>query len=85
MEQQARYAIGKDLLSQFTCLEFTLLGYTGEGVGTGNQDGNTADMRIFAQSKRKEAFEGEEGFARKIYETVLQSCPVCFLECPILE
>jgi hypothetical protein len=78
MEQQARYAIGEEIISKFTCLKFQLLGYTGEGVGAGTQDGNTADLRIFAQGPGKELFDGgdPDGFARKLYETVLQSCPV---------
>ncbi|KAF2451833.1 DUF1446-domain-containing protein [Karstenula rhodostoma CBS 690.94] len=77
MEEQARYAIGEEIMSKFTCLRFQLLGYTGEGVGVGTQDGNTADLRIFAQGPRKELFDGSDpdGFARKLYETVLQSCP----------
>jgi hypothetical protein len=78
MEEQARYAIGEEIMGKFTCLKFQLLGYTGEGVGAGTQDGNTADLRIFAQGPRKELFDGgdPDGFARKLYETVLQSCPV---------
>lgn len=82
MEEQARYAIGEEMMSKFTCLKFQLLGYTGEGVGVGTQDGNTADFRIFAQGPTKELFDGSDpdGFARKLYETVLQSCPVSFEE-----
>ncbi|KAJ4305613.1 hypothetical protein N0V90_001144 [Kalmusia sp. IMI 367209] len=77
MEEQARHAIGEEIMSKFSCLRFQLLGYTGEGVGEGTQDGNTADFRIFAQGKTKELFDGSDpdGFARKLYETVLQSCP----------
>lgn len=80
MEQQARHAIGDEIMSKFTCLKFQLLGHTGQGVGVGTQDGNTADLRIFAQGPRKELFDGSDpdGFARKLYETVLQSCPVSF-------
>ncbi|KAF2251208.1 DUF1446-domain-containing protein [Trematosphaeria pertusa] len=77
MEEQARNAIGENIMSKFSCLKFQLLGYTGEGVGVGTQDGNTADFRIFAQARERELFDGTkpDGFARRLYETVLQSCP----------
>ncbi|ORY09966.1 hypothetical protein BCR34DRAFT_486476 [Clohesyomyces aquaticus] len=80
MEQQARYAIGEEMIGQMTCLRFGLSGYVDlgmeEGVGGGvRQERATADFRIFAQARGREVFEGTEGFARKLYETVLQSCP----------
>ncbi|KAF2470054.1 DUF1446-domain-containing protein [Lindgomyces ingoldianus] len=76
MEEQARYAIGEDLIKQFTLLKFQLSGYTGLS-NEASQDRSTADFRIFAQAKRKELFDGSkpDGFARRLYETVLQSCP----------
>jgi hypothetical protein len=81
MEEQARYAIGEELISRFSCLKFHLMGYHGGDGGTDeglSQDRCTADFRIFAQAKEKELFSGTdpESFARKLYETVLQSCPV---------
>lgn len=81
MEEQARYAIGEELISRFSCLKFHLMGYQGGDGGTDehlSQDRCTADFRIFAQAQEKELFSGTdpESFARKLYETVLQSCPV---------
>ncbi|KAH7132638.1 hypothetical protein B0J11DRAFT_232200 [Dendryphion nanum] len=76
MEEQARYAIGPELISKFSKLKFHLMGYTGLNDDA-DQDGSTADFRIFAQAKDKELFDGSkpDGFARRLYETVLQSCP----------
>lgn len=82
MEEQARYSIGEEVIGKFSCLEFQLLGHQGgSGLGWGSQDANTADLRIFAQGREKELFDGTDlnGFARRLYETVLQSCPV---RCP---
>ncbi|KAF2269915.1 DUF1446-domain-containing protein [Lojkania enalia] len=77
MEEQARYAIGDELLKKFTCLKFQLSGYTGLGDNEMSQERCTADFRIFAQASDKELFDGTkpDGFARRLYETVLQSCP----------
>ncbi|KAF2740171.1 hypothetical protein EJ04DRAFT_548651 [Polyplosphaeria fusca] len=77
MEEQARNAIGEELMGQFSCLKFQLLGYTGLRSNDQSQDRCTADFRIFAQARDKELFDGSkpDGFARRLYETVLQSCP----------
>lgn len=94
MEEQARYAIGEELISRFTCLKFQLMGYTGlpgvnvkdEGYGYEiGQDRCTADFRIFAQAGDKALFDGSkpDGFARRLYETVLQSCPVSITPFPL--
>jgi hypothetical protein len=77
MEEQARNAIGEDLIAKFSMLKFHLMGYTGLS-DEANQDRSTADFRIFAQARDRELFDGTRpnGFARRLYETVLQSCPV---------
>ncbi|KAF2658611.1 DUF1446-domain-containing protein, partial [Lophiostoma macrostomum CBS 122681] len=76
MEEQARNAIGEKLINKFSMLKFHLMGYTGLSDDA-NQDRSTADFRIFAQARDKELFDGSkpDGFARRLYETVLQSCP----------
>ncbi|KAF2181947.1 DUF1446-domain-containing protein [Zopfia rhizophila CBS 207.26] len=76
MEEQGRYAIGEDLIKRFSLLKFHLHGYTGLSDEVG-QEGSTADFRIFAQGREKELFDGikPDRFARRLYETVLQSCP----------
>lgn len=76
MEEQARFAIGPELISQFTKLKFHLMGFTAVSDDA-DQDANTADFRIFAQARDRELFDGSkpDGFARRLYETVLQSCP----------
>ena len=75
MEEQARYAIGDEILNQFTTLKFHVHGTSPENPV--NQEIATVDFRIFAQAKSAELFDGSkpDGFARKLYETVLQSCP----------
>lgn len=76
MEEQARYAIGEDLINQFTMLKFHVHGTS--PINPHNQEIATVDFRIFAQAPKAELFDGSlpDGFARKLYETVLQSCPV---------
>lgn len=76
MEEQARYAIGEDIIKEFTMLKFHVHGTSPSNPR--NQEIATVDFRIFAQGPRAELFDGSipEGFARKLYETVLQSCPV---------
>jgi hypothetical protein len=76
MEEQARYAIGEELINQFTMLKFHVHGTS--PADPVNQEIATVDFRIFAQGPRAELFDGSlpDGFARKLYETVLQSCPV---------
>lgn len=79
MEEQARHAIGEEIMARFSKLKFHLMGYTGLNDDA-DQDASTADFRIFAQGRDKELFDGAkpDGFARRLYETVLQSCPVGF-------
>lgn len=78
MEEQARYAIGEDLIKEFTMLKFHVHGTS--PADPVNQEIATVDFRIFAQGPSAELFDGSkpDGFARKLYETVLQSCPVSF-------
>jgi hypothetical protein len=75
MEEQARYAIGEDLIKQFSLLKFHLHGTS--PINAPNQEVATVDFRIFAQAKDASLFDGSDpnGFSRKLYETVLQSCP----------
>ncbi|KAF4982855.1 hypothetical protein FZEAL_1605 [Fusarium zealandicum] len=75
MEEQARHAIGEELIQQFTMLKFHVHGTSPSNPV--NQEIATVDFRIFAQGPRAELFDGSkpDGFARKLYETVLQSCP----------
>ena len=75
MEEQARYAIGEDLIKQFTLLKFHLHGTS--PINPRNQEVATVDFRIFAQARDAKLFDGSDpdGFSRKLYETVLQSCP----------
>ena len=75
MEEQARYAIGEDLIKQFAMLKFHVHGTSPDDPV--NQEIATVDFRIFAQGKSADLFDGSkpDGFARKLYETVLQSCP----------
>jgi hypothetical protein len=77
MEEHARYAIGEDLISQFSMLKFHVHGTS--PINPKNQELATVDFRIFAQAKDAALFDPSipDGFARKLYETVLQSCPVC--------
>lgn len=80
MEEQARHAIGEDIIQQLTMLKFHVHGTS--PVDPWNQEIATIDFRIFAQGPRAELFDGNDpnGFARKLYETVLQSCPVSLHE-----
>ncbi|KAH8176643.1 acyclic terpene utilization family protein atuA domain-containing protein [Sarocladium implicatum] len=75
MEEQARYAIGEDIIKEFTMLKFHVHGTSPPNPCT--QEIATVDFRIFAQGPRAELFDGSipDGFARKLYATVLQSCP----------
>ncbi|KIW02239.1 uncharacterized protein PV09_06392 [Verruconis gallopava] len=75
MEEQARYAIGDDLISKFDLLKFHVHGTS--PVNPRNQELATVDFRIFAQAQDMHLFDGSDpnGFSRKLYETVLQSCP----------
>lgn len=75
MEEQVRHAIGDEILDQFTMLRFHVHGTSPQDPI--NQEIATVDFRIFAQAPRAELFDGSkpDGFARKLYETVLQSCP----------
>ena len=76
MEEQARYAIGDDLIKQFTMLKFQLHGTS--PYNPRNQQIATVDFRIFAQAREQSLFDGADpsGFSRKLYETVLQSCTI---------
>ncbi|CAK7212828.1 hypothetical protein SCUCBS95973_001593 [Sporothrix curviconia] len=75
MEEQARHAIGEELISQFSLLKFHVHGTS--PANPVNQEIATVDFRIFAQARDAALFDPSlpYGFARKLYETVLQSCP----------
>lgn len=75
MEEQARHAIGEDLIKQFSLLRFHVHGTSPDNPR--NQEIATVDFRIFAQAKDAKLFDPglPDGFARRLYETVLQSCP----------
>ncbi len=75
MEEQARHAIGEELISQFSMLKFHVHGTS--PANPANQEVATVDFRIFAQARDAALFDASlpYGFARKLYETVLQSCP----------
>jgi hypothetical protein len=77
MEEQARHSIGEDLIKKFTMLKFHVHGTSPHNPTT--QELATVDFRIFAQAQDAALFDPylPDGFARKLYETVLQSCPVC--------
>lgn len=76
MEEQARYAIGEELMSKFSMIKFHVHGTSPENPR--NQEIATVDFRIFAQARDAALFDPSltDGFSRKLYETVLQSCPV---------
>jgi hypothetical protein len=76
MEEQAKHAIGEEIMKQFTTLKFHVHGTSPPNPP--DQEIATVDFRIFAQGPKAELFDGSSpgGFARKLYETVLQSCPV---------
>ncbi|KAF2114571.1 hypothetical protein BDV96DRAFT_547692 [Lophiotrema nucula] len=75
MEEQARYAIGEDLMGKFSLLKFHVHGTS--PINARNQELATVDFRIFAQASDAELFNPSlpDGFSRRLYETVLQSCP----------
>jgi hypothetical protein len=79
MEEQARYAIGDALINQFSMLKFHVHGTS--PINPRTQELATVDFRIFAQARDAVLFDPSvpDGFARKLYETVLQSCPVSIL------
>jgi hypothetical protein len=76
MEEQARFAIGEELISEFTMLKFHVHGTS--PINPRTQELATVDFRIFAQARDAALFDPSlpDGFARKLYETVLQSCTV---------
>ena len=75
MEEQARHAIGEDLMKQFSLLKFHVHGTSPDNPR--NQEIATVDFRIFAQAQDATLFDPSlpDGFSRRLYETVLQSCP----------
>ncbi|KAF2104226.1 DUF1446-domain-containing protein [Rhizodiscina lignyota] len=75
MEEQARYAIGEELIKKFSLLKFHVHGTS--PINSRNQELATVDFRIFAQAPDAELFNPSlpDGFSRRLYETVLQSCP----------
>ena len=75
MEEQARYAIGEDLIKQFSLLKFHVHGTSPHNPQ--DQEVATVDFRIFAQAQDAKLFDPSlpDGFSRRLYETVLQSCP----------
>lgn len=75
MEEQARYAIGEELAKQFSLLKFHVHGTSPDNPR--NQELATVDFRIFAQAQDANLFDPNlpDGFSRRLYETVLQSCP----------
>lgn len=76
MEEQARFAIGEELIRKFSMLKFHVHGTS--PINPRTQELATVDFRIFAQARDASLFDPSlpDGFARKLYETVLQSCPV---------
>jgi hypothetical protein len=76
MEEQARYAIGKDIMKKFSLITFQCHGTS--PINPRNQEVATVDWRVFAQAPEAEVFrtDSSEGFYRKLLEIVLQSCPV---------
>lgn len=78
MEEQARHAIGEELISKFSMLRFHVHGTSPPNPE--DQEIATVDFRIFAQARDAALFDPSlpDGFARKLYETVLQSCPVSY-------
>jgi hypothetical protein len=75
MEEQARHAIGEELIKQFSLLKFHCHGSSPDNPQ--NQEIATVDFRIFAQAQDAKLFDPNlpNGFSRRLYETVLQSCP----------
>ena len=76
MEEQARHAIGDELIKKFSLLAFQLHGSS--VVDARSLEVATVDFRIIAQTKDPELLNPSipDGFSRCIMETVLQSCPV---------
>jgi hypothetical protein len=81
MEEQARHAIGKDLIKKFSLLAFQL--YGSSVVDARSLEVATVDFRIIAQTQDPELLDPSipDGFSRCIMETVLQSCPVSLRKC----
>jgi hypothetical protein len=75
MEEQARHAIGDEIIQKFSMLKFHVHGTS--PVNPRNQELATVDFRIFAQANDAKLFDASDpdGFSRRLYETVLQSCP----------
>lgn len=82
MEEQARHAIGEELMSKFSLLKFHVHGTS--PLDPVDQEIATVDFRIFAQAKDAALFDPSlpDGFSRRLYETVLQSCPVSGISGP---
>lgn len=76
MEEQALNAIGPEIRSKFTTLQFQCHGTS--PINPKNQEVATVDWRVFAQAKTADVFDttADDGFYRKLLEIVLQSCPV---------
>jgi hypothetical protein len=76
MEEQARYAIGDEIMKKFSLIRFHRHGTS--PINPRNQEVATVDWRVFAQAPDPEVFRTDtpEGFYRKLLEIVLQSCPV---------
>jgi len=84
MEEQARYAIGEEIMQKFSLIAFQLHGTS--PINPRNQQVATVDWRVFAQAPNAEVFRTDtpDGFYRKLLEIVLQSCPVGISVPPIL-
>lgn len=81
-EKQVRYSMGKANEAKFSCLKFTLNGYSQPDPA--NQDVATADIRVFAQTKDRSLVVKDSmevpGFNRWCLENFLQSCPGASIE-----
>lgn len=82
MEEQARFAIGDEIMNKFSTLVFQLHGTS--PINPVNQMVATVDWRVFAQASDADLFRTDtsDGFYRKLLEIVLQSCPVSSLHPP---
>ncbi|KAK2745561.1 hypothetical protein FQN57_003686 [Myotisia sp. PD_48] len=80
-EKQVRKSMG-DNVSRFSCLKFTLNGYTKPDPDC--QDVATADFRVFVQTKDRSLVVKDTievpGFSRWCMENFLQSCPGATIE-----
>jgi len=80
-ERQVRASMGSNV-SRFSCLKFTLNGYSPEDPR--NQDVATVDFRVFAQTKDRSLVVKDTmevpGFNRWCLENFLQSCPGATIE-----